>query len=77
MELGEFPPSGFRQHFCILCIQLADNVFSELYDSFALVTEIEANGSRIASIAFTDNKPALLQRSHELGYVDSLQSCVR
>ncbi len=78
MELGQFPPTGFRQHFRILCIQLADNVFSEFYDSFPLVTAIRgANGSRIATVSFADNKPALLQRSHELGYVDSLQPCVR
>lgn len=77
MELGQFPPTGFRQHFRILCIQLADNVFSEFYDSFPLVTEIEANGSRIATVSFADNKPALLQRSHELGYVNSLQPRVR
>lgn len=72
MEFGEFPPTGFRQHLCILCIHLPDNAFSELYDSFPLVTEIEANRSRITRVAFADNEPALLQRSHELGYVDSL-----
>lgn len=76
MEFGKLTSAVFRQYASVFRIQLADNVFGENDDSFSFVTEIEANGARIATVTFADNKSTLLQSSHELGYVDSLQTCV-
>lgn len=76
MKFGKLTSAGFCQYASIFRVQFADNVFGEHDNPFSLVAEIEANGASIATVTFADNKSALLQSSHELGYVDSLQPCL-